>query len=320
MFTQWIYLVNKGDGIAITLLRCLNYLVIPIILFYFLFFVFGSFVGSFLNLVSDRLVKGETIVSGRSVCDFCRKPLSPKNLLPFLSYLLQGGKSSCCKNKLSWYYPISEFLTGVAFMFAAHYSRIFVNTSVMNVVALIYFLIVLSFFVVLFLTDAKFHLLPDKIVYPAIFLSVFFVLLLAFLDLKIYRDALISTSFGPYLIEAGIWHNQVITVMKQLAIMLASSFLIALFFIMLILVTKGRGMGGGDIKLGFLIGVFNGFPGNVLAVFLGFLLGSIYSLVLIALNRKNMKDTIAFGPFLILGSLVSFVWSQQILVWYFGLF
>ena len=79
-------------------------------------------------------------------------------------------------------------------------------------------------------------------------------------------------------------------------------------------------MGGGDVKLGFLIGLFNGFPHNILAVFLGFLLGSLYSGFMILLNKKSLKDTIAFGPFLILGSIISFIWGQEIIFWYLNLF
>jgi leader peptidase (prepilin peptidase) / N-methyltransferase len=180
--------------------------------------------------------------------------------------------------------------------------------------------VILSVFVVLFLTDVKFHLIPDKIIYPAIIFALLFICLLAFVDLKIYHDKLAADAFGAYLLKTGFWHTRFIDVLKHLAVTIASSFLISLFFLVLILVTKGRGMGGGDVKLGFLIGLFNSFPGNVLAVFLGFLFGSIYSIVLIALNKKGVKDIIAFGPFLILGSLVAFIWGQEILIWYLSIF
>ena len=93
-----------------------------------------------------------------------------------------------------------------------------------------------------------------------------------------------------------------------------------LFFLSLIKITRGMGMGGGDVKLGFLIGLFNGFPVNIIAIFVGFLSGALVSLVLVLLKKRSMKDTIAFGPFLIFGSILSLVFGQQILNWYIGLF
>lgn len=288
-------------------------------LMYFLVFALGTVFGSFLNLVADRVVSGEPILVGRSRCDVCRKHLSAKNLVPLFSFIFQKGKSACCNEKLSWTYPLSELMTGVLFLFAAHYSRVFSEFSLATVLVFIYLISTFCFFVVLFFADAKYHLLPDKIVYSAIFITLFFILLLSFVDLRTYYDKLLSYTFGQYLIKAGFWHNHMVLVFKRTLILIASSFFISLFFTLLILLTKGRGMGGGDVKLGFLIGLFNGFPGNILAVFLGFLFGSIYSLFLIALGRKKMKDTIAFGPFLILGSLIAFIWGDILINWYLSL-
>lgn len=289
-------------------------------LFYFTFFAFGCVFGSFLNLVADRIINGESILFGRSRCDFCKKNLGPFSLIPLFSFIFQKGKSACCGEKLSMSYPISEFLTGVGFLFSAHYSNIYREVTASSVIALIYLLTIISLYIILLFTDAKYHILPDKIVYTAIFASLFFVILLSILDLKVFHDRLLEDDFGKYLLQAGFWHTRVIAVLKQLLILISSAFFISLFFISLILITKGRGMGGGDVKLGFLIGIFNGFPQNILAVFLGFLFGALYSLVLILLKKKNMKDVIAFGPFLILGSLVAFIWGSNILKWYFGLF
>jgi prepilin signal peptidase PulO-like enzyme (type II secretory pathway) len=92
--------------------------------------------------------------------------------------------------------------------------------------------------------------------------------------------------------------------------------IICLFFLLLVWATKGRGMGWGDVKLGFLIGLVNGFPYGFEAIFFGFVFGAIYSLVLILLKKKTVKDTIAFGPFLILGSVFVLIWGERILNWY----
>lgn len=286
---------------------------------YFLIFAIGTIFGSFLNLVADRVISERSFLFGRSSCDYCRNSLSPKNLIPLLSYCFQRGKSICCKKSLSWSYPLSEFMAGSAFLFAAYYSKVLIDFSFSNLLVCLYLISVLSFFIILFFTDVKHRLLPDKIVYTAIFVTLFFVLTLYIVDLKIYHDKLLVGTLGEYLIKAGFWKIRLFLVLKQLLVLISSSFFISFFFMALIFITKGRGMGGGDVKLGFLIGLFNGFPGNVLAIFLGFLFGSLYSLLLISLKKKNIKDSIAFGPFLILGSVVAFVWSEQIIRWYLGL-
>ena len=79
-------------------------------------------------------------------------------------------------------------------------------------------------------------------------------------------------------------------------------------------------MGGGDIRLGFLIGIFNGFPQNIIAIFMGFILGAALSLVLVMLKMKTLKDTIPFGPFLITGSVIALIWGLQIWDFYINLF
>jgi prepilin signal peptidase PulO-like enzyme (type II secretory pathway) len=99
-----------------------------------------------------------------------------------------------------------------------------------------------------------------------------------------------------------------------------SAFVIGLFFFLLTKIKDGKAMGGGDVKLAFLIGLFNGFPYNVLAIFLGFLFGSVFSLGLILMKRKTVKDTVPFGPFLILGSVVALIWGSQIIDWYINLY
>jgi leader peptidase (prepilin peptidase) / N-methyltransferase len=286
----------------------------------FIIFAIGTAFGSFLNLVSERVVNGEPILVGRSHCDFCKTKLKAKNLVPILSFLFQRGKSMCCREKLSWLYPISEFLTGAAFLFAAHYSNVINNSSSGNSLAFIYLVVIFCFFIVLFLTDLKYQLLPDKITYPAIIVAIIFVAAISAVALKMDYDQIIAQQLGKYLIQAGLFNQHILIAAKGIAILIASSLFISLFFVGLMVITKGRGMGGGDVKLGFLIGIFNGFPGNMLAVFTGFLLGALYSLILIITRKKKMKDTIAFGPFLIMGSIITLIWGEQIIRWYLRLF
>lgn len=279
--------------------------------FYFLVFIVGLFFGSFLNLISDRITKKQPIILGRSKCDFCKKTLKPKNLIPLLSYILQKGKCSFCHKKLSLYYPFSEILVGVFFVLAAYLSQ-------WRISSFLYLCIVLSFYAAIFLTDLKHLIIPDKIVWPAIL----FVLLYS-IGIYLYRIYQIYTKvsespLGKYLVRVGYLRNQILWESKSFGLLIVSAAAIGLFFLLLIAITKGRGMGGGDVKLGLLIGLFNGFPYNVLGVFLGFVAGSLVSILLIVMKKKTMKDIVPFGPFLIVGSIISLVWGRAILNWYIG--
>jgi len=281
-------------------------------------FIFGLFFGSFINLVSDRVVKHQKLVFDRSKCDFCGKVLGVLNLIPVFSFLFQRGKCASCGKKLSVFYPMSEIMTGLSFLVAGIKSNIFTDLNLVNALLFVYLAGALCFLITIFLTDAKYQLIPDKVVYSGIIFVFLSLVAIYAADLYSYRQNLLADPFGKYLYQSGFWNQAVIGYLKNLVFLLASSFVISLFFFALIWITKGRGMGGGDVKLGFLIGLFNGMPLNFVAIFLGFFLGAIYSVSLVLLGKKTLKDTIAFGPFLILGSVIAFLWGQELLNWYIG--
>ena len=220
----------------------------------------------------------------------------------------------------SIYYPISEILSGLAFVLATYYSGILRTLSLRDFWDFLFLAIIFCLFIVIFLTDAKYYLIPDAVIYIAIALTVFFVVGGYALDLFSLYKKLSIDEFGVYLIKAGFWNNELRSVLQSLLVTFTSAAGIALFFSILVWITKERGMGAGDIKLGLLIGLFNGFPGNVIAIFLGFILGSVLSLALIIFKKKTLKDTVPFGPFLIIGSIISLLYSSSILNWYINLF
>lgn len=290
------------------------------IVLYSLTFISGLFFGSFFNLVSDRLPKGDKIIKGRSKCDHCKKVLQPEDLIPVLSFLLNGGKCRYCKKKLSWYYPISEIAAGLVFVGAAYYSGILNNINYGTVSNFIYLTIIGSLYLIIFLTDLKFKIIPDKVVYPAIFFTLFYIFFnTAYFYITSY-NRLKNSNFGVYLLEAGFLKLQLFNTLQNIGWVIIGAFAIALFFAFLVYITKGRGMGGGDIKLGFLIGLFNGFPFSILAIFAGFVLGAFISLGLIVIGKKTIKDTVPFGPFLIAGSIITLIWGTQLWAFYIGLF
>ncbi|HLB51976.1 hypothetical protein A3F07_03330 [candidate division WWE3 bacterium RIFCSPHIGHO2_12_FULL_38_15] len=286
--------------------------------YYILIFFVGAIFGSFLNLVSDRLPFEKPFLKGRSKCESCSKLLSPKELVPLLSYIFIKGKCLSCKTKLSHIYFISELFTGLGFIGIAYWTKLFDNFSIENILNFLYLSAIYCFYVTLFLTDLKFRLVPNKIVYTGIVFVILFQLAVSVFNLMVLRSGLLSDTFGVYLYKAGYFDNQVLYLLRDFGFNIVSSFAISLFFLFLIFITKGRGMGGGDVTLGFLIGMVNGFPNNILAIFLGFIIGAVVSVVLVLIKIKTIKDTIPFGPFLILGSIVAYVYGTAVLDWYFA--
>jgi len=238
---------------------------------WFLLFLTGLFVGSFLNLLSDRLPKGEDVLFGRSHCDFCKKSLRWYELIPVISFILQGGRCRRCHKKLSIRYPIAELVTGVVFaVVTLLYGWNFASGG----------LIVLSAaLIVLFLADLNYQILPDSMIVVGVLATV------------------------AYYYFTGPLPRLLPNMLTGAA---ASG-----FFYLLFAVTRGRGMGLGDVKFAFLMGLFLGYPLTVAALYVAFLTGAVVGVILIMNRRVGWKSHIAFGPFLILGMISAFIWSGQ---------
>jgi prepilin signal peptidase PulO-like enzyme (type II secretory pathway) len=290
------------------------------ILFYIAVFVAGAFIGSFLNVIADRYQTKESFFWGRSHCDFCKTTLVARDLVPVFSFIFSGGRCRYCCKKLSGYYLISEILTGSLFVLLAYYTKVFVFSTVPSWITFGYFAVILSLYISIFLSDMKYRVIPNKVVFFGIaFVLVFMISTIIYGAYSSYNK-LIADDFGKYLIESGYLTSVYMGVLKSFGGRLLSAFCISLFFILLIIITRGRGMGWGDVKLAFLIGIINGYPHNIVAIFLGFLSGALYSVVMVLMKKKTVKDTVPFGPFLILGSIVAQVYGISLLDWYLALF
>jgi prepilin signal peptidase PulO-like enzyme (type II secretory pathway) len=231
----------------------------------------GLLTGSFLNVVSDRLFHKKDFVTGRSKCDYCHKTLGARDLIPVFSFIFTGGKCRYCHKKLDILYPISELLTSAVFVFL-YYLILIKNLDVSFIP---YYLIAFSLFIIIFLTDYKFYEIPFGIVVTGAVFS------------TVYR----------YLVLGNLNY-------ENLFIELASTLGIGLFFFLIIYLSKG-GMGGGDLKLSFFISLFLGFPNNVFAIYYAFVIGGIFAIILLILGKKGYKAKIPFGPFMIIGVLIS---------------
>jgi len=238
-------------------------------------FILGIFLGSFLNVVSDRLFRKENFLTDRSKCEFCFHILKAKNLIPIFSFIFQKGKCSFCHQKLSLLYPISELLTGLSFVLA-YYITIVKNLEINY---LIYLLIIFSLFLIICFTDYKFYEIPFEIIVTG---SIF-----AFL----YRSLILKNLTFENLF------SEILSVVT-----------IFIFFYLIIYFSKG-GMGGGDLKLACFISLVVGFPANISALYFGFILGGVFGIFVLLFRLKKLKSQIPFGPFLILGAVLSFLFS-----------
>ncbi len=249
----------------------------------FILFFFGLVVGSFLNVLIDRLPRDEQIFKGRSYCESCKYKLSFSDLIPVLSFVLLQGKCRYCHSPLSYYYPIVEITTGLLFVLSFVYLQQFF---------IVYYLFLISFLIVIFFTDLKYGIIPDKILFPAIIISFLFFVFTSE-ESWLRRLSLPPSEVGGRLL-AG-----------------AGAFL---FFLFLFLVTKGRGMGFGDVKYVILMGLVLGFPNIVVGLYIAFLTGAIVSIILVLWGKKKLRgSTIPFGPFLVFGTIAAMFFGDLLL-------
>jgi len=274
-------------------------------LIYLFIFVFGTICGSFLNCVIYRLEIGESFLKGRSYCPHCKHVLTWQDLIPIFSFLILKGKCRYCHQKISWQYPLVELATGILFVSTLIYffskTSILVN-SAMTELTSIYYLVIACFLIIIFVYDLKHYIIPDKVIYPAIAITFLYQLF------KIW-----DLGFVPNF-EFRISNFQ------TLANPLLSAFLASLFFLMIVLISQGKWMGVGDIKLAFLMGLILSFPNILVALFLAFFIGAIIGIGLIIARKKTLKSEIPFGPFLVSGTFLALFLGQRILGWYLNLF
>ena len=265
-------------------------------------FILGLFVGSFLGVLVDRIPRKKSFLTGRSYCDNCKKTLAWYDLIPVVSFFLLKGRCRFCHTKLPFFYPIIEITTGV--MFALTYGLLISNFKfqISNFIELIYYLFIVSSLIVVFFTDLKYGIIPDKIIFPATFVT--------FIWLIINHQTLAPRSFS----EVGLIINHLLTGVGSFLFLLTVPYLYYLL-------TKKMGMGGGDIKFAFLMGLILGFPNIVVALYTAFLTGAFFSIILILWKKKSLPTgRIAFGPFLVLGTILSLYWGNQISLYLMRLF
>jgi prepilin signal peptidase PulO-like enzyme (type II secretory pathway) len=270
--------------------------------------VLGLCLGSFVNALVWRLHEQEelratkpkdwrkklrelSIVRGRSMCPHCRRQLATKDLVPVLSWVSLHGKCRYCSKPIAWQYPAVELAVAVLFVlsylwwpFALHgYGLFTFNLWLVFVVG----------FVALTVYDIRWFLLPDKLVWPLAGLAL----------VQVATHVLLYGGDGETLLTAG------------LGVLVASG-----VFYLLYIGSKGKWIGGGDVKLGIIIGLLVGGPWPAfLVLYVASAAGTLVSLPLLARKKVTRTSLIPFGPFLLFATVVVQLVGSSIINWFNGL-
>ncbi|MCK9379385.1 MAG: prepilin peptidase [Candidatus Moranbacteria bacterium] len=246
-----------------------------------IFFIAGLIVGSFINVVVYRLNLAESMFVGRSMCPHCRAKIRWYDNIPLLSFVLLRAECRDCKGKISWEYPMVEFLTGVAFagigvwFFSLANYQTWIESG---------FLLVLFFLLlVIFAYDLKFMEIPMIFLWAGVGAAV---LWLIFSDISNFSAS--NSIFSLRIVSGAI-----------------GAFVAWAFFFSMAFFSKEKWMGMGDAYLAILVGLTAGWPKIFFAFVLSFSLGAIFSIFLVIFKKKSMKSQVPFAPFLVAGTIAT---------------
>lgn len=252
-----------------------------------LFFVLGLVVGSFLNVIIARYHTSRAL-SGRSICMSCNKKLCWYELIPLMSFLALRGRCLGCKARISKTYPLVEFFTASLFLLLFWKLQNLFFLDFLNFAAsYIFYAFLFSLLMVIAVYDLKHKIIPD-LLSLALFLVSFIGIFFLDPDSQAY-------AFGPR--------------MPQM-LELVSGPVVALPFFFFWLVSRGEWMGLGDAKLAAGLGYMLGLYKALSAMVLSFWLGAVLGIFLVAFSKRyGMKSQLPFAPFLVLASLLSFLFE-----------
>lgn len=237
-------------------------------------FIIGLFFGSFFNVVGIRIPEKETLL-GRSKCPNCKHELGVIELLPIIGYLILRGRCKNCKTHISVKYPMMEFITAILFVF----SFVILHENMVEYILMVVFI---SLMVIITVSDLYYNIVPDMIL--IIFLPLIFGLRM-FSPVIPWYDGLIGAVIG------------------------------FLFMLLMSIYGKKRfqkeALGGGDIKLYFIIGLMLGYNTVFLSVLFAGLFGILYYIV-----ARPKGPYLPFVPFIFMGSLMAYFIGPYIIDWY----
>jgi len=236
----------------------------------------GLGVGSFINVLIDRIPQNKQVFLGRSICDTCHHSLSWRDLVPVLSWVLLGRACRYCHAPIPGRNTLVELLAVLLFI-----------TS---------FWFVLAPFCTVSSIPSCIHMSITEVVIIISLLSIFFI------DLRHY---IIPDMLTLILLGAGIVRLFIVWGEELWYTFVLSGLSAFVLFAVLVVVTRGRGMGIGDVKYVFVMGLLLGYPRIVHGLYAAFLTGALVGAILLVQRKRKIGQTIPFGPFLVLGTLVA---------------
>jgi prepilin signal peptidase PulO-like enzyme (type II secretory pathway) len=293
-------------------------------------FALGLAAGSFLNVVSlrydpDRFLFARPVVGGRSTCPHCKKTLRWFELIPLISFLIQRGRCLRCGVRLSLQYPIVELLSGVIFVAVpwrvlSLHSYLPTPTLLVGAPTLpgagvgVTFLLLSGIWILALLTlllvaliDLRLRIIPDECNALLVLLGIAAAALTPALD---GAGGSLLRSYGILMfVSSHVWLNKLLGFLAGGAGMLA-----------LAVLTRGRGMGMGDVKLAAALGALYGSPDIAVLLGTAFVLGALAGLLGIAVGKKTMKSALPFGPALTLAAAFVFFAGFEFVQWYLSAF
>lgn len=243
----------------------------------------GTIMGSFFNVCICRIPRGESISYPSSHCTTCGHILTVKDMIPIFSYIFLKGKCRYCSRSISIQYLLVELLTGGLYM--CLYIKLGIGTQ------FFFYTILLSILIIVSVIDIYNTIIPSSLVIIGSIAAISFNLLGWG---RTFSDGIYGALAG-----AGA-----ITFMDIIAL---------LFF-------KKQGMGGGDIRLMAMVGLFMGLKHVLLSVLFSVYIGGIVFMILMIMGKIKKTDYIPFGPFLSMGTLISLFFGNQIIMWYYSTF
>lgn len=256
-------------------------------------FIFGSIVGSFLNVCIHRMPQGKSVVWPRSHCPRCENRIPWYDNIPFISYLLLGGRCRFCKQAISARYLLVELLTAGAFV--VFYNRYGLNYDFFFYVVLAANLIIAAF------VDIKHRIIPDEVSIGGI--------IIGFILSSIKGFSLRPLAFWPWPLLDSLLG---IIAGGSIIYFTGKAFDLVYFKLLKRPPIQGEteSMGGGDVKLLAMIGAFLGWQKALLTFFIAPFLGAVVGIINLTIKKDH---TIPYGPFLALAALISLFWADKIL-------
>jgi len=262
-------------------------------------FIFGAIVGSFLNVCIHRMPNGESVVWPSSHCPKCKKRIPAYDNIPFISYILLGGRCRFCKERISLRYPLVEFLTAVLFLL--FYMRFGLSFDFLLYIVLVCLLITASFI------DIAHRIIPDEVSLGGIVLGIL---------LSVVR----SVHINPFFWQGRFLLDSFLGVIVGGAIIYFSGFIFDLLYFKLLKKPPIQGetesMGGGDVKLLAMIGAFLGWKLALITFFIAPFFGLSVGVINLILKKDH---TIPYGPFLSLAAILALFFGESILRYLFFL-